>query len=425
MLTFFGRQRQFYDGVSRRDFLKVGALSIGGLTLADVLRLRAAGATSEVSGKRTPGSVIMIYLPGGPTHLDTYDLKPAAPAEFRGEFSPIQTNVPGMELCELMPRQATIADRLTFVRGLVTVNEHSAHMVMTGFGDKIKRPAFGSVVSHLRAKSSSLPPYVSMMNNMQAEDPAYTGPACKPFNPSGQGLNNLKLVSGVSLDRLGDRRALLSDLDTIRRDIETDGALRGIDSYNARALDMLTSTAARDAFDISLESQATRDLYGKDNDSFLKARRLVEAGVSVVTLATGGWDTHGQNFQSMRKQLPRIDQGIHALVTDLEARGLGEDVSVVMWGEFGRTPRINRNAGRDHWPSAGFALLAGAAGTGQVIGESDARAERPKGEPITPSNVLATLYEHLGINPAMTLRDTAGRPMYLLDDRRTLADFVA
>lgn len=419
MLTFMGRKQQFCDGVSRRDFLRVGALTVGGLSLADVLRLRA-----QAGSPGTPKSVIMIYLPGGPTHLDTYDLKPQAPAEFRGEFSPIPTNVPGLEICQLMPKQASIADKLTVVRGLVTANEHSAHMVMTGFPDKVKRPAVGSVVSYLRGRENSLPPYVSLMNNKQAEDPAYTGAAHKPFVPSGEGMNNLSLVSGVSLDRLSDRKALLSDLDNIRRDIDVDGSLVGSDAFNSRALDMVTSSKARDAFDINQESRATRDLYGKDNESFLKARRLVEAGVSVVTLATGSWDTHGQNFTSMRKQLPRVDQGIYGLVTDLHARGLGDDVAVVMWGEFGRTPRINKTAGRDHWPSAGFALLAGGMPGGQVIGESDAHGDRPKGLAITPSNVLCTLYQHLGIDPAAVIHDTSGRPMYLLDERRSLQELA-
>lgn len=419
MLTFHGRKQRFCDGIGRRDFLKVGALAMGGLSLADVMRLQARAGSP---GNRK--SVIMIYLPGGPTHLDTYDLKPNAPKEFRGEFSPIASNVPGWQICELMPKQSTIADKLTVVRGLVTVNEHSAHMVMTGFPDKVKRPSFGSTVSYLRGRESSLPPYVSMMNNMRDEDPAYTGAAHKPFVPSGPGMDNLSLVSGISLDRLADRKALLSNLDTIRRDMDVDGSLKGIDSFNARALDMITSTKARDAFDISKESRETRDTYGKDNDSFLKARRLVEAGVSVVTLSTGGWDSHGQNFDSMRKQLPRVDRGIHALVTDLHARGMGNDVAVVMWGEFGRTPRINMTAGRDHWPSAGFALLAGGMPGGQIIGESDAHGERPKGTAVTPSNVMSTLYRHLGIDPATLIKDTAGRPMYLLDDRRTLQEMA-
>jgi uncharacterized protein (DUF1501 family) len=297
-------------------------------------------------------------------------------------------------------------------------------MVMTGFSDRIKRPAFGSVVSYLRGKGSSLPPYVSMMNNMRSENPEYTGSAHKPFSPSGQGLDNLSLVAGVDTHRLSERKALLTSLDNIRRDMDVDGSLKGIDSYNARALDMIASTKARDAFDVSHESKATREMYGSDNEGFLKARRLVEAGVSVVTLSTGSWDTHGQNFMAMRRQLPRIDRGIHALVTDLHARGLGNDVAVVMWGEFGRTPRINKNAGRDHWPSSGFALLSGVNTDGRVIGESDAHGDRPKGVPVTPSNVLSTLYRHLGIDPALVIHDNSGRPMYLLDERRTLQELV-
>lgn len=420
MLTFFGRKQHFCDGVSRRDFLKVGALTMGGLTLADVLRLRAQAGQPA----RSPKSVIMIYLPGGPTHMDTYDLKPGAPKEYRGELNPIKTNVSGIEICELMTEQAKIMDKLSIVRGLVTVNQHSAHMCMTGFPEKVDRPAFGSVVSYLRGRESTLPPYVSMMNNNRSENPQYCGAAHKPFSPSGPGLDNMNLVSGVNMDRLSDRKALLQNLDTIRRDIDYGGALAGVDSFTTRALDMVTSTDARDAFDISKEKRSTRNLYGDENDSFLKARRLVEAGVSVVTLARGGWDTHAENFKAMRRQLPGIDRGIHALVTDLHERGLAKDVTVVMWGEFGRTPRINMRAGRDHWPSAGFALLGGALGTGRVYGESEATGDRPKGNPIAPTNVLSSLYHHLGINPATVINDTSGRPMYLLDDRRTLDELV-
>lgn len=422
MLTFLGRNRQFCDGVSRRDFLKAGALAIGGLSLADVLRLQArAGNTGRAK------SVIMIYLPGGPTHHDTYDMKPKAAVEYRGELNPIKTNVPGMEICELMPRQAQIADKLSIVRGIVSYNEHSAHGMMTGFDNRAKRPAFGSVVSYLRGRESALPCYVSMMYNngeRNAEDPHYVGAAHKPFSPSGAGMESLGLISGISMDRLADRKTLRMQLDSIRRDIDVDGSLAGVDSFNARALEMITSTQARDAFDISLESEATRNLYGKNNESFLKARRLVEAGVSVVTLATGGWDTHANNFTSMRNQLPRIDQAIYALTTDLHARGLQDDVAVVMWGEFGRTPRINPGAGRDHWPGAGNALLAGALGKGQVIGSTDAIGARPLGSPIVPQNVMSSIYHHLGIDPATVIQDSSGRPMYLLDDRRPLSDFV-
>jgi hypothetical protein len=214
---------------------------MGGLTLADVLRLRAGAATTSETAIASGGgrsasakSVIMIYLPGGPTHLDMYDMKPDAPVEFRGELHPIRTNVPGIEICELMPRQAKIMDKLAIVRGLTFVDQHSAHMVMTGFPDQVKRPAFGCVVSHLKNRQDGLPPYVSLMNNMQAEDPAYTGAANRPFVPSGPGLENLGLVSGVTLDRLGNRKELLKHLDNIQREIDYNGALQGVDSFTVR-----------------------------------------------------------------------------------------------------------------------------------------------------------------------------------------------
>ncbi|MEX2185564.1 MAG: DUF1501 domain-containing protein [Pirellulales bacterium] len=424
MLTFFGRKQHYCDGVSRRDFLRVGALTVGGLTMADMLRLQAQGAAAGQSPARGK-SVIMIYLPGGPTHLDTYDMKPAAAREFRGELNPINTNVPGVEICELMPRQAKIMDKLAILRGVKFIDQHSAHQVMTGYEDRVRRPCFGSMVSYYQGRQNGLPPYVSLMNNSQAEDPEYCGAAHRPFVPSGPGLDNLSLVSGVSLDRLDNRKDLLKNLDNIRREVDYRGAMTGIDGFTTRALDMITTKEAREAFDVEKEPQDVRERYGRENRDFLRARRLVEAGVSVVTLATGGWDTHGDNFNSMRQQLPRIDQGIHALVTDLHDRGLDKDVAVVMWGEFGRTPRINGNAGRDHWSPAGFALMAGGGmKMGQAIGETDARGERPVGRGIMPSNVLSTLYRHMGIDTAAKLPDHNGRPMYVLEDRDVVSELV-
>ncbi len=424
MLTFLRQKRRFCDGVSRRDFLRVGALTVGGLTLADLLRLQAHGKDTA-GGLKSGKSVIMIYLPGGPTHLDTYDMKPEAAAEFRGDFRPIQSNVAGIGICELMPQQAKIMDKLAILRGIRFNEEHSAHTLMTGFPDRVKRPAFGSIVSHLGKRQEGLPPYVSMMNRPMDEDPEYVGTPHRPFVPTGPGLENLSLVAGVNSDRLTNRKELLHSLDTIRREVDYGGALAGVDAFTTRALDMVTSTKAREAFDIEKEPQPVRERYGPENLDFLKARRLVEAGVSVVTLATGGWDTHGDNFNQMRRQLPRLDQGIHALVTDLYERGMDKDVAVVMWGEFGRTPRINGGAGRDHWPAAGFALMAGGGfKLGQVIGETDSHAERAKGKAYTPSNVLATLYRHLGIDPATKITDNNGRPMYLLEDRDLVRELV-
>jgi hypothetical protein len=274
------------------------------------------------------------------------------------------------------------------------------------------------VVSWLTGKQDGLPPYVSLMNQPLSEDPAYCGTAHRPFVPTGPGLENLGLVAGVSLDRLHDRKQLLGSLDTIRRDIDYRGALAGVDAYTVRALDMVASSKTRDAFDISKEPLEVREKYGKANEDFLRARRLVEAGISVVTLVVGGWDTHANNFIGLRHLLPNLDQGVHALVSDLHQRGRNKDVAVIVWGEFGRTPRVNPTAGRDHWPRAGFALLAGGNfRTGQTIGETDARGEEPKGLSMTSSHVLTSLYQHLGIDPALTLPDNNGRPMYLLDER--------
>jgi hypothetical protein len=421
MLTFLGRSRRYCDGISRRDFLRVGALGVGGLSLADLLRHKAAGAVGPAAGK----SVIMVFLHGGPSHLDMYDMKPNAPVEFRGEFRPIRGNVPGMDICELMPRQAGIMDKLTVLQGLHFVEEHSAHSLWTGYPERINRPAFGSVISYFKGRPDGLPPYVSLMNQPLSEDPAYTGPAHRPFVPTGPGLENLSLVAGVSLDRLNDRKQLLSSLDTIRRDIDYRGALAGSDSYTVRALDMVASTKTREAFDISREAPSVREKYGAANEDFLRARRLVEAGISVVTLVVGGWDTHGNNFGALRTMLPRLDQGVHALVTDLHERGLNRDVAVIVWGEFGRTPRVNTLAGRDHWPAAGSAILAGGNfKTGQVIGQTDARGEHARGLSMTASHVLTSLYQHMGMDPAHTIPDNNGRPMYLLDDREPVPGLV-
>lgn len=426
MLKIQGQQqRAFCDGVSRRDFIKAGGLTVGGLTLAQVLAAREAGAKEAHAAGRPSSAhkaVIMVYLPGGPTHMDTYDLKPEAAAEFRGELKPIKTNVPGMEISELFPKQATIADKLAVLRGVRFVDEHDAHLLTTGFPQKVRRPAFGSVVSKFRAGSETMPPYVSLMNRPSDEDPEYCGAQHRPFVPSGQGLSNLSLVSGVNNTRLEDRKQLLAAFDGIRRDMDSRGAMTGMDSFTTRALDMVTSPKARDAFDVSKESDKMQERYGKDNKGFLQARRLVESGVSVVTLSTGGWDTHSNNFDSMRKQLPRIDQGVHALVTDLHERGLDKDVAVIMWGEFGRTPRVNSSAGRDHWSPAGFALMAGGGmRMGQVIGATDSRGERALGNPITPSNILSTLYRGMGIDPAAHIMDNNGRPVHVLDDREPVS----
>lgn len=415
MLTVHGPMRRCGGAVSRRDVLRLGGLALGGLTLADVLRGRAGAAPDAGRGK----SVIMIWMRGGPSHIDSYDMKPDAPAEVRGEFRPIPTNVPGIQVCEHLPRHAGMMDKLAIVRGIKSndLGDHTPHYILTGFPDRGKRPTLGAIVSYLRPRTDGMPPYVSTFQTSY-ESSTYTGPAHRPFIPDGAGLANLSLARGIALDRLDDRRRLLRQFDTLRRDLDTNPAFAAHDACTARALETIVSPRVRAAFDLEQEPRATRQRYGEFCKSFLLARRVAEAGVPVVTLKVGDWDTHEHNFRDMRQQLPQLDQGFHALVTDLYERGLHNDIAVVMWGEFGRAPRISRIDGRDHWPEAGAAVLAGGGfPAGQVIGETDAHAGQSKGRPYTPSNILASLYRHLGIDPATTIPDHNRRPMHVLDDR--------
>jgi Protein of unknown function (DUF1501) len=427
MLTVRGPMSECRHGISRRDILRVGALGLGGMMLPGILRLQAQAATSGKSpGPKRGKSVIWIWLRGGPSHIDSWDMKPEAPAEVRGEFRPIATKVPGIDICEHLPRQAAIMDRLAIIRGIKSndLGDHTPHYILTGFADRGKRPAFGAIASYLDRSPAEMPTYVSSFKYSH-EASTYTGPQHRPFIPDGAGLANLDRRRDLTLDRLDDRRHLLTQIDRLRRDVDRSGTFDGMDAFTQQALEMVTSAKARDAFDLKREPPQMQQRYGKYCESLLLARRLVEAGVSVVTLKIGDWDTHEHNFRDMREQLPQLDQGLFALVGDLYDRGMQEDVAVVVWGEFGRAPRISRIAGRDHWPEAGAALLAGGGfKVGQVIGETDAQGGRSKGQPYTPSNVLATLYRHLGIDPAATIPGLDGRPMHILDDRAVVRELI-
>jgi len=426
MLSILGRGTKLCDGITRREVLRVGGLALGGLTLADMLLGQASAAAPE-RGK----SVIMIWLRGGASHIDSYDMKPAAPVEVRGEFQPISTNVPGIQVCEYLPKHAQMMDRLAIIRGIksVDIGDHTPHYILTGFPDRGKRPVLGSIVSYLQPRSDGLPPYVSLMYKPPGlydnEGPTYLGPAHRPFVPKSEGLANLSLAKGISLDRLHDRQGLLQEFDTLRRQVDYRGQMSGLDIHTQRVMEMIASTKVRDAFDLSREGQEKIAQYGKYSENMLMARRLVEAGVPVVTLKVGDWDTHEKNFIDMRDQLPQLDQGFHALVSDLYERGLEKDVAVVLWGEFGRAPRISRGDGRDHWPEAGAAVVAGGGfRVGQVIGETESDGGRSKTTPYTPANVLATLYRHLGIDPATAIPDHNQRPMHVLDDRDIVRELI-
>jgi uncharacterized protein (DUF1501 family) len=426
------------DGFSsRRAFLQAGALLAGGLTLPHLLRLQAQGATAGNPKK----AVIMVYLNGGPSHVDMYDLKPAAPAEYRGDFLPTKTNVPGLDICELFVKQAEIADKFAIVRNMQFQQQgHTAPELYTGFlrGD---RPSIGSVVSKLRGDAGlvgALPPNVYIGDANHVGKPGFLGKVHEAFIPDSQ-TANMKLATGLTLDRVDDRRQLLQSFDRLHRGLDDErGSLASVDAFTSQALAMVATNKARDAFDVSLEPEHIRAKYGKGKE-YLQARRLVEAGVPLVTITpqnhglpkdcNGQWDHHDHIFRCLRAVLPQYDQALHALITDLHERGLEKDVAVVVWGEMGRTPRVGTQsgtvAGRDHWPQTGFALLAGGGlRTGQVIGATDRRGELPDGEPYTPQNVLATLYHVLGINPSTTLTDHSGRPHYLLDDRRKIKELI-
>jgi hypothetical protein len=425
MLTLWGAKQRFCDGMNRRNFLKIGAFGAG-LSLAEMLRARArAGAPSSTK------AAIMIYLPGGPSHLDTYDLKPGAPAEFRGEFKPIATNVAGVRICEHFPLQARMMDKLAVVRSLTSVEEHSDSQVMSGYSENTNRtahhPSFGAVVSKLRTSGNGgdVPPFVSLRGMAPGTEPGYLGIAHRPFTPDGPGLNNLRLPGGIDATRHEDRKSLLANFDQVRRDIDASGTMKGLDSFTARAFDMVASGTVRKALDLSREEPRTRDRY-KGVEQFLTARRLIEAGVGCVTLAIGGWDTHSSNFKTLKQQLPQVDRGVANLIQDLHERGMDKDVVTVMWGEFGRTPKINgSDGGRDHWAPAMSALVAGGGlKMGQAVGATSARGEYVKDRHYTPSNVLAALYQAMGIDPAMTFPNGNGRPMYVLDDREPVAELV-
>jgi hypothetical protein len=428
MFTLRGPSQRFCDGINRRSFLQIGALGAG-LGLADMLRLRAAAGTVASSSK----SVIMINLPGGPSHMDMYDLKPDAPAEYRGEFKPIATNVPGVQICELFPRQARMWDKFAVIRSVRGGSEHSDSETNTGYLEQINRtahhPAVGAVVSKLRGTGTGdIPPFVSLRGMSAGTEPGFLGVAHRPFTTDGTVRQNLRLAGGVDATRVRERQGLLAGFDSVRRDIDASGTMHGLDRFQERAVDMVFSGKVRNALDLSREEPRSRERYkGNEVSHFLTARRLVEAGVGCVTLNYGGWDTHSENFKTLRRQLPPLDVGLSNLVQDLHDRGMLDDVVIIMWGEFGRTPKIGDSTpdGRGHWPPVMSALLAGGGlKMGQAIGTSSARGEYPKDRPYRVQQVLSTVYHALGIDPGKTFPNGGGRPMYILDDRQRVAELI-
>jgi hypothetical protein len=433
MLTLPGPRARYCDGVSRRSFLKIGSLALGGLTLPRLLQAEAAANVA-----RSHKSVIMVYLSGGLAHQDSFDLKPDAPDGIRGEFKPIDTNVSGVQICELLPKLAGMTDKLALVRSVTGLrDEHSSFQNLTGYPmDQAQRegkPNFGSVVARLQGEVDPVvPPFVDLFPTMQHRpynSPSFgmLGQAAGGVKADGEGLENMKL-SRMSESQLQGRRALRESFDDFRRQVDGLEVDRLGTQYQ-RAFDVLTSNKLVDALDVEKEDPAVRDRYGRGsskhqgdgaplwNDQLLMARRLVEAGARCVTVAYGFWDTHGNNFGHLKGNLPVFDQGVSALVEDLHQRGLDRDVTVIVWGEFGRTPKINKDAGRDHWARVNGALLAGGGmRTGQVIGSTDKLGAEAAARPVHYLDILATLYHAIGIDPHTYVADMTNRPVGLLPD---------
>jgi hypothetical protein len=443
MLDLWGRSFRNCDRVSRRNVLRIGSLALGGITLADLFRRRAAA--SPQAHLATDTAVIQLFLGGGPSQLDTFDLKPNAPADIRGEFREISTSVPGIRICEHLPRLAAVMDKFSIVR---TVSHDSpshlpsAHLIQTGYIDqgaiagRNMTPSTGSVVARVRGPvTQGLPTYVSVPRPQAFARAGYLGAAYDPFttdvepNAENFAVRDLKIPSDMTPVRLERRRALLHGLDNLRRNLDSAGQIAGMDAFSQQAMDLITSASAIRAFDIEREPKAVRERYGRTpvGQNLLLARRLVEAGVSYVScLSGGGWDTHVNNFGELKNvSLPRLDQALSTLIADLHQRGLHRRVLVNVMGEFGRTPKINKDAGRDHWPGAFFALMAGGGlKMGQMIGTTDSSGAYPTSAPYSPGDVLATIYRVLGINCQEEFRDLAGRPRRILSEGKPIVELI-
>lgn len=433
MFSVFGRANGHNcDGTRRRDFLKVGVLGATGFALSDLLRSRAA-ADSATHASDT--SVVWLWLGGGATHVETFDPKMSAPSEYRSIVGEVQTSLPGVSIGGLFPQMAALSEHMTFVRSFSHENSGhggGTHYVMTGYdfppadqGLSPSKPSFGSIAARYRGASNpqtGIPTYVRL-NGTYADGPAWLGTAYNPFDVSGDSRNNMTLRLG--LDRVSDRRGLLHSLDRVNREVDRTGLMRGLDSFETQAFDMVLGRS-KNAFDLEREDPRVRAKYGPGlGDQMLLARRLCEAGAGFVTIHSGGWDMHGQIEAGCKNLCPKIDQAVAAFIDDVAQRGQSRKILLVVTGEFGRTPRINGSAGRDHWaPLSTLAFAHGNFRQGQVIGESNSKAEVPKTKRISPQDLMATVFHHLGIDPALYYLDTAGRPTSMITAGQPIREMI-
>jgi hypothetical protein len=454
-----GRAGRYCDGLSRRSFLTLGVSGMVSLGLPQILRAQSQSA--ERTGARRDTAVILIWLDGGPSHMDLYDLKPDAPAEYRGIWRPIRTRVPGFDISELFPKQARVTNLFSVVRSLHhDTGDHFAggHRMLTGKAmgvsgaNTVQRfPSIGAVVSReLGPRRRGMPAYVGVPHAASIGlNPGYfgghmLGAQHNPFQPGGDPnaptytVQNLNLANGLSLDRLEDRRSLVRHFDDFQRATDGNRTAEAMDRFSQEAFEFVTGATARQAFDIGREEPRLRDQYGRDNwgQSVLLARRLVEAGATFVTVHFGGWDHHWNLQAGMENALPRVDSAVSALFQDLNDRGLLDRVLVVLCGEFSRTPRMNDGGnggpprsmgtpGRDHWGNAMFCLLGGGGlRGGQVVGSTDRLGQRPHTRPVSPANIHATIYHVLGIDPRLQLLDPSGRPVNVVDDPTPIRELL-
>jgi len=429
-----------YDGFPRRDFLRIGAAGMFGLGLPDALRLTAVAGPAE--GPKPATGVIQIWLSGGPATIDMWDPKPDAPEEIRGEFKPIATAAPGISICEHMPALAKVMDQCALVRSLNhTISAHGPGTTYMATGNRpgpvVEYPALGALASKVLPARPGVPPYVtfaSLRDGISSTGAGYLGPAYSPFaiegNPSQGNLQaqGVSLPSGFSLRDLDNRDSLRARFDQSAKALDSSPLMTGLDGFHRQALEILHSDRVRMALDLSRERDTTRADYGKTalGQGALAARRLIEAGARFVTLSLGGWDTHGDNFRTLRDRLlPPLDQALSALIRDLESRGLLDETIVVCAGEFGRTPLINSGAGRDHWSQAMAVLLAGGGFRGgTVLGSTDPRGMAPTHAPCSPDDLAATIFQRLGISPHHEVRAQNGRPISLFREGKCLMPLI-
>lgn len=427
------RTRGNCEGASRRDFLRVGALGLGSLSLSDMLRSRSEAAASGVSTKDT--SVVWLWLGGGPTHVETFDPKMTAPSEYRSVTGEVKTNVPGVTLGGNFERMAAVADKMAFVRSFAHTNSgHSGgtHYVMTGYDNRLadngavsNRPGIGSIVSRVRGTNhpeTGIPTYVRL-GGIYADGPAFLGTAFGPFDPAGEARRNMALA--VQELRLDSRRELLKGIDNIRREADRSGLIEGLDSFDQQAFDIILSRSQR-AFDLKYEDPRVVDRYGSGlGQQLLQARRLCEAGCGFVTVQFGGWDMHGNIKNAMNNNGPKVDRAVAAFVEDLSLRGMSDNTLLVISGEFGRTPKINGGSGRDHWaPLSTLALAGGGLKMGQAVGESAEKVDVPKTTPITPQDLMATIFHVLGIERRLQFTNQSGRPTYMIENGKPIEELV-